>query len=224
MFSGITKENHHHAYILEGERESIFRELGRFLEDELGVKTSGNPNLYRFETDTLSIDEVRAIREKDQATAFGGGMKVFIVAAHTIGREAQNALLKTLEEPNKDTIIFLIVPTKEALLPTVRSRAFLLVGSKMEEDDLAREEAERFVDAGLLERMKIISNIVEGKDKERAKRFLDALLVGYHARPEYDPEFLGEVLRAKNFLFDRAPSMKMLLEHLALTFPEQKEK
>ena len=49
--------------------------------------------------------------------------KVFLVdEAHLLGLEAQNALLKTLEEPPQGTIIVLITPSEDRLLPTIRSR------------------------------------------------------------------------------------------------------
>lgn len=50
------------------------------------------------------------------------GQKVWIVAAHTFNVFAQNALLKTLEEPPKDTLFILIAKHKHALLPTILSR------------------------------------------------------------------------------------------------------
>lgn len=49
--------------------------------------------------------------------------KVFIVdEAHLLGRDAQNLLLKTLEEPPEGTVIILVTPAEEELLPTIRSR------------------------------------------------------------------------------------------------------
>lgn len=47
---------------------------------------------------------------------------VIIYDAHLLTNEAQNALLKTLEEPPADTMIILTSSQTEALLPTVRSR------------------------------------------------------------------------------------------------------
>ena len=49
--------------------------------------------------------------------------KVFIVdEAHLLGPDAQNLLLKTLEEPPEGTVIILVTPAGEELLPTIRSR------------------------------------------------------------------------------------------------------
>jgi DNA polymerase-3 subunit delta' len=45
-----------------------------------------------------------------------------IIDAHTMTTEAQNALLKTLEEPPARTVLLLTARSEQSLLPTVRSR------------------------------------------------------------------------------------------------------
>ncbi len=72
----------------------------------------------------LGIDVVRQFVIKDVATKpVLGRAKVFIVReAHTMTVAAQNALLKTLEEPPATTVLILISDSLDALLPTVRSR------------------------------------------------------------------------------------------------------
>ncbi len=53
--------------------------------------------------------------------------KVFLVdEAHLLGMEAQNALLKTIEEPPAGTVIVLVTPSEDRLLPTIRSRCQLV--------------------------------------------------------------------------------------------------
>ena len=47
---------------------------------------------------------------------------VMIDNAHRLNASAQNSLLKTLEEPPPSSLIVLVTPAPESLLPTVRSR------------------------------------------------------------------------------------------------------
>lgn len=47
---------------------------------------------------------------------------VIIEDAHLLGTEAQNALLKTLEEPPTGTLVIMSASHEQALLPTIRSR------------------------------------------------------------------------------------------------------
>lgn len=54
---------------------------------------------------------------------FEGKRRVVIIDdAHTMNHQAQNALLKTLEEPPPSSILVLVTPRPAALLPTIRSR------------------------------------------------------------------------------------------------------
>ncbi|WP_295023465.1 DNA polymerase III subunit delta' [Sulfurimonas sp.] len=57
--------------------------------------------------------------------------KYIIIAASTFGREAQNSLLKILEEPPRNIEFIIISPTKSNLLPTVRSRLPIVNGEKL---------------------------------------------------------------------------------------------
>ncbi len=60
---------------------------------------------------------------------------VIIEAAHLLGLEAQNALLKNLEEPPLDTLLILTVDRLYSLLPTIRSRAQIIrVGTPLKEE------------------------------------------------------------------------------------------
>jgi DNA polymerase-3 subunit delta' len=57
-----------------------------------------------------------------------GRNKIFIILeAHLLNRSAQNALLKTLEEPPPNTYLFLISEQVGAMLPTIRSRSQTLL-------------------------------------------------------------------------------------------------
>lgn len=68
---------------------------------------------------------------------------VLIHDAHQLSREAQNALLKTLEEPPAGTLLMLTSDSIQSLLPTVRSRVQVLpVQVPTQEQLLAHYQAE----------------------------------------------------------------------------------
>lgn len=72
---------------------------------------------------TIKIDAVRDIQHRLAYKAIRGGKKVCIVnGAEKMNRDAQNAFLKTLEEPPSDSIIILIISDGATLLPTILSR------------------------------------------------------------------------------------------------------
>jgi DNA polymerase-3 subunit delta' len=69
------------------------------------------------------IEQVRGLIERLGIRPARGPRRVAIVDdAETLNIPAQNALLKTLEEPPGHTIIFLVTASERALLDTVRSR------------------------------------------------------------------------------------------------------
>lgn len=72
----------------------------------------------------LSVDVIRnfLVAPAGLSSRLGRG-KVFVVdEADTMNTTAQNALLKTLEEPPGRTLIILLASSPGALLPTIRSR------------------------------------------------------------------------------------------------------
>lgn len=72
---------------------------------------------------SISIGEVRKIKSFLSLHAHGGTRKIAIINdAHTMTDEAQNGLLKVLEEPSATSMFILITAFKDHLLSTVRSR------------------------------------------------------------------------------------------------------
>ncbi len=73
--------------------------------------------------------------------------KVFLVEeADLMNTSAQNALLKTLEEPAARTLIVLLTDQPNALLPTIRSRTQLVRFGLLDEELVQRELAKRGID------------------------------------------------------------------------------
>lgn len=71
----------------------------------------------------FKIEEVRGLIHQVSLKPVESRYKTFVLErADTMRDEASNALLKVLEEPPGETVIFLITETPEALLPTIRSR------------------------------------------------------------------------------------------------------
>ncbi|OGG72469.1 hypothetical protein A3A38_02180 [Candidatus Kaiserbacteria bacterium RIFCSPLOWO2_01_FULL_53_17] len=207
----------HHAYIIEGAHEEIAPALADFFERELGVKTRGNPDYQCAVFDTFGIEEVRGLKERQSRLSVAGGKKVFVICAERIPVEAQNALLKTLEEPSAGTHFFFIIPSVAHILPTVRSRAVMLHTKGDTEDAVA----DAFFAASYAKREALIKTIVEEKDRRAAGALVAGLMRGLKKRygakdvAEYHAA-LAALHKCRGHLAGRAPSVKMLLEYLAL--------
>jgi DNA polymerase III subunit delta' len=71
----------------------------------------------------IGVDRVRDVKRFTQLRPVRGSVKVAVIDdAHMLTVAAQNALLKTLEEPPERSLLILVANTPDALLPTVRSR------------------------------------------------------------------------------------------------------
>lgn len=91
------------------------------------IEKGSHPDFHRVypasKSRSITIDQIRELQSKAYLKSGGSGWKVLIVHnAETMVLAAQNALLKTLEEPPDRTAIILISSRPEQLLPTILSR------------------------------------------------------------------------------------------------------
>src|SRR5215471_502663 len=87
---------------------------------------------------SIKIDQVRDAIDRAAYRPFEGRRRVVIIdGADALVGEAQNALLKTLEEPPPSSIFVLLTARPDLLLPTVRSRGHHLRFGALTEADVA---------------------------------------------------------------------------------------
>jgi len=110
----------------------------------------------------IPVDEVRKIpRFLHQTSAEGGWRIVIIDGAETLNRNAQNALLKILEEPPKKALIVLTSSKPGMFLPTIRSRCRFLAFDPLSEDIVMRLLQKN--DPGMSDSdLKILSKLADG--------------------------------------------------------------
>jgi DNA polymerase III subunit delta' len=89
----------------------------------------------------IKIDEMRQMSQEVQYLPFEGRRRFFVIDnAERLTTEAQNAILKTLEEPPPTSHILLVTAYPDRLLSTIRSRCQLFSFKP-----ISREEVERFL-------------------------------------------------------------------------------
>lgn len=87
----------------------------------------------------LGVDDIRAMRADVMIKPYSSEHKVYIVPnAESMTVQAQNALLKTLEEPPAYAVILLIADGLENFLPTVRSRCITLPVKPVPEEQMRK--------------------------------------------------------------------------------------
>ena len=78
---------------------------------------------YRPSKASMGVDEVREIIEEVSKRPYEGDKKVIIIhEGSKLTVQAQNALLKTIEEPPEGVYIMLLAENLESLLETIKSR------------------------------------------------------------------------------------------------------
>ncbi|KKW19500.1 MAG: polymerase III subunit delta protein [Parcubacteria group bacterium GW2011_GWA2_51_10] len=217
------------VHLVAGGNEVLPRVL-EFIE-ERGTEVHGNPDVFLREYVQFGIDDARDLRSRASLRAIGkGGHRVFIILCPGMNIEAQNALLKTLEEPSAGADFFFIMPSPETLLPTVRSRAQTLqLGDSRSASKLAYE----FLDSAIQERLELIKPLLTKEDddnEEHGARKRDigkvieflASLERVLSKKEAKAEMLcgiQSIYRARRFAGDKGAHIKQLLEHVALLVP-----
>src|SRR3989344_4557383 len=151
MFKSIDKEKLQHAYLIESSYEKMRGEILLFLE------TLKDRELIEIRTDAFKIEDARNLKSLGSEKSYTTGKKIFIIAANSILREAQNAMLKLFEEPIPDTHFFVIVPDINSLLKTLVSRFYLI--STKSDPQKGTKDAEEFIVMSLKNRIDFIKEL-----------------------------------------------------------------
>jgi DNA polymerase III delta prime subunit len=138
-----TRGELHHAIILHGPAADSLRETAVQIAKALNCLkgTSGDrckacvrigkrihPDVHFIEVGgerkMISIEQIRELLEGASMRPYEGRNKVFIIdPADALSIAGSNSLLKTLEEPTRDTTFLLLTRSPDLLLPTIRSRS-----------------------------------------------------------------------------------------------------
>lgn len=202
--------HHHHARVYIGTFEAALTALPE-------SDRSPGADVRHIELQQLGITEARDLaREAVRRPVTGREDRIFVVGFSRATIEAQNALLKLLEEPPGASCFCLVVPREELLIPTVRSRLMRLEGERKEHAQ-SKHIAAAFLKGTYGERLSAISDHVKQKDVEWMENLLNGLELW--AVSNKHEECMREVTLMRKYFGNRGASKKMLLEQLAITFP-----
>ena len=131
---------------------------------------------------SIGIEDVKNMQKKIFLKPFKSLTKAIIIEeSHLLTNEAQNALLKVLEEPPMHTILILAAETKEVFLPTIISRCKVI---ELEEDKVALSEKELEEYKEFIENLpnlsigeKLKKAEIIAKDKEKAIQWIEKLIL-----------------------------------------------
>jgi DNA polymerase III subunit delta' len=142
--NSLIKNRVAHAYLLEGIRGTGKREIALLLTKSLfcesliegykpcescnncrRINNGNHPDVHKVEPDGLSIKkaQIQSLQEEFAKKGVESSKKVYMIfQADRMSGSASNSLLKFLEEPNADTVAFLLTEQPQQILPTILSR------------------------------------------------------------------------------------------------------
>ena len=135
--NSIKNDKINHAYMFEGiegiGKKTFTKELSKILLQIENIDNSPDYINIIPDGNSIKIAQIRKL-QTDIIVKPHKDYKIYIInSAEKMTIEAQNALLKTLEEPPEYAIIILITTNKESLLDTIKSRCeiikFLPIGT-----------------------------------------------------------------------------------------------
>lgn len=148
MINAIQADKISHAYMIQGElgagKEFIAKVFAKTIQCERGgtepceecrsckqMDSGNHPDVIwvtHEKPNSIGVEDIRGQINNDIGIKpYYGPKKIYIVKdAEKMTMQAQNALLKTLEEPPAYAVILLLTTNAEALLPTILSRCVIL--------------------------------------------------------------------------------------------------
>lgn len=200
-------------------------------------ESPNNPDLITVqpeeEKNSIGISQIRELHRilSLRSTSQSGKVVVF-PAADLLTPEAQNSLLKTLEEPPVGVSIILAAPNQDLLLPTIISRCHLIELSSINSHEFSPEKIEETKDLlgklsnlPLGQKLKLAAEIAVGRNESLST--IDLFLVSLHQslpaqlsqsplQPDL-PNQTRQLLSAKTRLFANA-NPRLTIENLLLNW------
>jgi len=220
----------HHFHLIEGDKENIKETLLSFLEKDFGLNIKDSTLFYNYEFDQFLVDDSRALSMKANIKTPEGEKMVFVIFANSINEKAQNALLKTFEEPPQSTYFFVVLPRTDSLLPTFISRSVLVKGDRENSGETLNDLRKKTVG----ERIKFVDGLVkdikdEKIEKIEAQKFIRNLINDFKSEIEKNSSMteasqkisnkkdaIKTLMQIDDYLKDSGASIKILLERAVL--------
>lgn len=217
----------HHAYIYEGPQE-LFDALADNARELFQFYDGNDPDVRVEQWEKFGIDDAQKLKMQAQLKS-ASGRALFVLGISSITNEAQQALLKLFEEPQAGNVFVLLMP-HGALLPTLRSRLMVyprklkLPGQKSSSgSETFAQPILVFLKSSSKDRSAYIADLLKDEDnqKERVRGFLEGLEIELSKKIKNKDARAGleDTAKVRSYIGDRSPSLKMLLEHLAMSLP-----
>ena len=212
QLSDSYNSNHlHHGILLSGKKGiGKYSFALNFIQNILNNRADTNPDILIIQKEEgkkeITVDKIRKLFSfVTQTSAHSKDKFVIIDSVCSLNKSAANALLKILEEPRPNNYLFLIAHNLNKVLPTIRSRSFIIKAQGLDKADfknIITENNFSFSDTDINFLSELCDNspalaIEIGEDLKRLyELFLRSLI------NEKVTESLLKIISDKNFNFD----------------------
>lgn len=186
--------------------------------------TDNNPDFKIIEPDgnSLKIEQIREFQSKVAEKPIISNKKVYIINdSDKMTTEAQNCLLKTLEEPPEFVTIILIGSNENTFLSTIKSRCMILHFNKIQNDEIKKFLEENYQNKV---NSKIMLDAFQGsigkalqiQDKQEEYEKIEKIIYSLENKDKIDILKMSEpIYKAKEEKFDILDYMNIVFINLA---------
>lgn len=212
----------HHAYLVEGYFDNVREKVLDFVNKSLGLEID-KKNINELHFKNFKIEDSRALNEIQSIKTQESEKEIIILSIESITVQAQNALLKTLEEPTNNKIFFIVSSINTSLLPTLRSR---LESLSLGINSAQVLEGENFLQLAYKDRVEYIKRFLPDSkkgipaDKLGSLKLLDSIEIFLRKDLIKNRQDLEDLLKIKSYLKDPSSSVRNLLEYLCIFLPK----
>lgn len=212
----------HSILVIGGNITSQEQKLSEIL-GQIGIEEKeNNPNIIKVSPDdeksSLGIDKIRDLRLKLSIKSINKQPKIAIInMAHNLTSEAQNALLKTLEEPPENVYLILFSPNADLLLPTVVSRCQVIeLSQDLPQNNSPKEQEKLTAILKWIEEGSVLNGFAWAKENTKRKEAIETLdkLLAL-SRQNLIPDVVRKLFQAKKYLLGNT-NVRLTLENLFL--------
>ena len=170
--------------------------------------------LIEPEGNTIKIEQIRQLQKRIQEKPIISKKKVYIINdADKMTKEAQNCLLKTLEEPPEFSTIILIGANENAFLSTIKSRCMILHFQKIEDKEIKHYLESNLGQTNITENMLnifqgSIGKAIQLKDKQELYTQIEEIIENLNRRD------LIDVINSSEIIYQSKEEIMEILEYI----------
>ena len=180
---------------------------------------NNNPDCIQIHPDgkVIKIAQIRQMQEKILEKPIVSDKKVYIINdADLMTKEAQNCLLKTLEEPPKYIVIILVLSNESKILNTIKSRCMKIIFERLKNEELLQYARNNFEE-------KISNSIIENCDGSIKKLIKIKENIELYERIEqlikrFESENILDIINDSDVLYKNKEIIDDILDYMTRLF------